>query len=856
MRAGFVARLAYREGRSALGRVGAYLASIALGVAALVAIRSFRDDVARSVREEATVLMGADARLASFRAFPDPLDRLLDSLAAAGVPLARVQTSLSMVVAPGSGAVRLVQVQAGEGGYPFYGAVRTNPPGLWGRHLEEPAALADPPLLAQMGVRPGDTLRLGEGRVVLLGTVEDFPTDLGFQTALGPRLFVSLETFREARAAGLGGWARHQVFFELPDRAAREALRDRYRPLLRQGRVSYTLAEEQADELADGVRFLGRFLGLLGLGALFLGGVGVASAVHGYMRGRRSSVAVLRCLGADPWSLLGAYLLQAAGLGVAGAAVGVGLGMGIQHLLPILLREVSPLPVIVRASPEAALWGLGIGAGVASLFSLIPLLEVRHVPPLQALRQDFEGASPRFDPLRVTAYSALGAALLFLCVREAPAPPVGLAFLVGLTAVGLTLTVVGWGLTRLVRRFFPSWAPYPVRQGVSNLFRPRNQTLAVVLALGFGVFVVGTVLQVQGTLLRSLDVSFAEGRPQVLLFDVRQDQVKEIESLLPADEGVKAETVPIVPARIRAVNGRAVAQIRGDTAGPNRPSGWALRREYRSTFRSHLTGGETLVAGRWWDGTPGIEDTSTVEAGQLARISLEAEAAEDLGVSLGDTITWAVSGTEVPSVVTSLRRVTWSRPEPNFFVVFEPGVLDEIPHTLVMLLRIPDPAARGLFQRTVVEAFPNVSLLEVARIQESVEGILRRVRQAVAFLGFFAAAAGTLVLMGALSVSRLQRMRELALLKTLGARRRQILGVLWAEYVTLGTLSAAAGLALAWGASSLLATRLFRMEFSPPWGTLILLWAAVGTLTVVVGLVGSLNLLRRPPLPVLREALE
>ncbi|GMV07432.1 MAG: permease [Gemmatimonadota bacterium] len=852
----FAAGLALRESRHGLRRVGVYMASISLGVAALVSIHSFRDDVARSVREEAEVLMGANARLSANRAFPDSVGAILDSLAAEGVAQARVTTALSMVLAPSTGAVRLLQVQANDGAYPFYGEVATSPAGVWGRHVAARAVLADPAVLTQLGVSVGDSLVVGRIRLPLVGTVEDLPTDLGFQTAAGPRVFVSQETLAAAGLLGVGSLARYQVFLELPRQADREALEERYDSVFRATQVGWETAEEQAEDISNGIRFLGEFLALVGLGALLLGGIGVASAIHVYIREKRPGVAVLRCIGSGQWTLFAAYLLQAGALGLLGSSLGVALGLGVQRLLPGVLAGALPVDVTTRFSPSSALAGLAIGVWVAAIFALIPLLQVRDVPPLQALRQDFEAPRRRADPYHLAAYAALAASVVLLCVLEAPEPGVGLAFAVALAVTVALLAASGWGLTRLTRRFFPARASYPVRQGVSNLFRPQNQTVSVTLALGFGAFIVGTVLQVERNLLDDLTLSFAEGRPNVLLFDIQRDQVEGVRALLPPEAREGAEAAPIIPSRIRAINGRTREELRADTLSEDRPEGWAIRREYRNTYRERVGPAEELVSGRWWDGTPGSEDGTLVEAGGLPRVSMELDVATDLRVGLGDTITWDVAGVTVNSVVTSLRRVEWDRLEPNFFAVFEPGSLDDAPQSTIMVARIPDPDARAAFQRDLVGAFPNVSALDFSRVQEAIDAILERVRQAVAFLGGFSALAGVVVLVGALATSRSQRMREGALLKTLGARRRQVLVVLFAEYVGLGTLATATGLLLAWLASAILMPQVFQVDFTLHVRPFLAIWSVVSVLTVVVGLAGSRGLLSRPPLPVLREAPE
>ena len=308
--------------------------------------------------------------------------------------------------------------------------------------------------------------------------------------------------------------------------------------------------------------------------------------------------------------------------------------------------------------------------------------------------------------------------------------------------------------------------------------------------------------------------------------------------------------------RIASINGRSPDELRAIEDRAERPEGWALRREYRNTYRSELGDAETLVAGRWWDGTPGSDDGTRIDAGELARVSLEDEIAEDLRVELGDTITWSVSGIEVPSVVTSFRRVEWDRLEPNFFAILEPGFLEDAPQTVLMVTRIPDPVERAGVQRALVGTYPNVSALDFSRVQEVVDSVLSRVRQAVAFLGSFTALAGIIVLVGALATSRSQRLREGALLKTLGARRRQVLTVLFAEYLALGSLATASGLLLAVGAAAFLVPRIFEIEYAVRPTPLAVIWLVVVALTVITGLMGSRELLRRPPLPVLREAPE
>jgi putative ABC transport system permease protein len=841
----FPVLLAWREGRAGLRRVGVYGLSIGLGVAALVSIHSFRADVARALDEQSRVLLGADVRLESDRPLPDSVSVVVDSLATAGHPVARVVGAVSMVSAPSSGAVRLLQVRGVEGEWPFYGEPRTVPEGLWDRRAEGGGALVDPAVLTQLDIEVGDTLVVGRSLVRILGTVADLPTELGFQTAVGPRVWLDSEALAGAGLLGFGSLARYETYLQLPDGEAQGAVRERYRELFRETGVDFTTADGQARSMTRAVDDLGRFLGLVGLGALLLGGVGVASAINVFVRERLTEVAVLRCIGARQNGLFAAYLLQAAALGLGGSALGAVVGVAVQHVLPGALAGVLPVEVSPRISWLAVAGGIGVGVWVAVVFALLPLLGVRNVPPLRALRADVEGGAAPGRVARALALAALAASVLALAVLEAPEPAAGVAFAVALAVATGLLWGAGLGFIAGARRVFPRRAPYPVRQGFSNLFRPRNQTVGVTLALGFGVFVVATVLQVESNLGRMLRLDAAEGTPNLLLFDIQPDQRADVLALLPENARASAEVTPMVPARLTAINGVAASELR-ELEGPDRPEGWALRREYRHTWRDELTDAEELVAGEWWDDEPAGPEA-------LVRISVEEDLARDLAVGLGDTLTWSVAGREIPSRITSLRRVDWDRFQTNFFVVFEPGGLEGAPATWVILARVDGEEARATFQRSLVGAHPNVSVLDITRVQEVIEGILGQVERAIGFLAAFAAVAGLFVLAGAVAASRHQRLREGALLKTLGARHRQLMTVLFTEFLSLGTLATLTGLALAVAASWFLVAQDFGIEFRLDVRSLVGVWIGVVLLTVVTGLAGSRGLLRRPPLPVLRE---
>ena len=845
MRVPFAVKLAWREGRSSVRQIGVYMASITLGVGALVAIHSFRADVTRSVQEEARSILGADLRLSRTSAHSDSVRALVDSLVSLGAEPAEVTDLASMAFAPRSEATRLLQIRAVEGGFPFYGDVRTQPEGEWDRLGHDGTALVDEAVLIQLDIAVGDTVAVGQSRFRIAGTVEGLPTDIGFQSAVGPRIYIPRAVLPETGLLTFGSLARYQFYLRLPDAVDANDVEDANRELLRTQSVRATTASEQAQDLTEGTETLGRFLGLIGLAALLLGGIGVASAIHVYVREKITSVAVLRCIGARQRTVFLAYLLQAALLGGAGALAGVGLGLGVQRLLPRLIEDLLPVEVSPAVNWEAGAVGLALGIWVAVIFALIPLLAVRDVAPLRALRQGFEEERRRIQPARLLAFGALIGSILLLAVIEAPNRETGIGFAVALAFTLAVLWLAAAALMAATRRLFPKRARYTVRQGIANLYRPQNQTVAVTLALGFGVFLIGSIYLLQGSLRRQLSFDQGGDQPNLVLFDLQPGQRSDVLGMVDQVAEGDALVVPIVTSRIAAINGTPVAELLDDTTDTG-PARWALRRTYRNTYRADLKDSETLLGGTWFDGETGGD-------GELPEISIEGDLADDLTVGIGDRITWDVQGRRVEARITSLRGVDWQRFEPNFFVVFEPGALEDAPQTLLAFARIVDGRERAGLQRDVVQAFPNVSMLDVSLIQEALDTILGKVNAAIRFLAVFAVIGGLLVLIGALATSRFQRMRESALLKTLGARRKQILQILFVEYLSLGLLAGVAGLLLGAASTWALVRFVFEGTYRPSLAPLAMLLLGVTALTVTVGLAGSRSVLRRTPLAAIRE---
>ena len=850
----FVLRMAWRESRGARRRLGLLTGAVAAGVAALVAVNSFAANLRDSVSAQAQALLGADLSLGSRRPFTQRAEVILDSLTAGGTN-ARVTSFNAMAFVPRSEGIRFVQVTAVEPGWPFYGTIGTEPQGRWTELHEGGGVLLDPTLLAGLNAELGDTLALGDARLEIRGTVTSVPGNVAAASAFSPRVYISAVDLGSTNLIRFGSRVDYEAFIKLGNPSAAGTLAESYRPRLRPERVWIQSVEDNRDDLRDNLTRMGNYLGLVALIALLLGGLGVASAVHVFIRQKLDTIAVLRCLGATTREIFVVYLVQALAMGALGSAIGALLGLAVQQVLPSLLQDLLPVDVRVRPSAGAVALGMGLGLWVATMFALLPLLRIRRVSPLVTLRRDYERTDLGRDWLRIGAAIMLAISVSGLAVLQVRDLRDGLFFAGGIGVALLLLWLASLALIRGVRKFFPSRWPYLWRQGLANLYRPANQTVTVVLSLGFGATLLATLFLVQHNLLRELRFDGPGARPNLVFFDIQSDQQEGVVSAIRAAGLEPSAPVPIIPMRIRSVKGKPVRYSPADTLEREQDDstrtdstsirGWAVRREYRSTWRDTIVGSEKLLEGAWWDG-PG-PPTGAVD------VSLELEITRELGVTLGDTIVWDVQGAEVPSVVRSIREVDWARFEPNFFAVFRSGALNRAPQTLVTLTRVTDAAERGALQRAVAERYPNVTSIDIATIQVAFEKILARVALAIRFMAVFSLATGTIVLIGAIATTRFQRIREGVLLRTLGATRHQVLRVVFSEYLTLGVLSSLMAVVLASIATWAITKWIFESSFAVPILALAGLAASVVALTLIVGFWNSLEVVNRTPLEVLRN---
>jgi putative ABC transport system permease protein len=519
---------------------------------------------------------------------------------------------------------------------------------------------------------------------------------------------------------------------------------------------------------------------------------------------------------------------------------GAALGMVLQQLLPLAFAEFIPIEVKFARDWFAVLRASSLGFLICMLFAALPLLQVRNVSPLAVFRRDVDHLSKR-DPWLVAVYLAIAGGVVWFAITQTKEWQQGVGFAGGLAGALLLLLAVSHAAMWIVRRTTRIGWPFTLRQGLASLHRPNNRTLLLMVSLGLGTFLILTLYLVQYSLVRQLMPEAGGNKPNAVLFDIQPDQKAGVLALLTNVPVPVHDISPVVTMRIRSVNGILAADL---IKSRSRQDRWALRREYRSTYRDHLADSEELLAGRW---VPSSSPTN-----EFIPISLEEGIARELNVGLNDQIVFDVQGIPMKTRVANLRRVDWRRLQANFFVVFPTGVIDDAPGFFIVTTRVKDSAESAAMQRAVVQRYPNVSTIDFTLVLRVVEGIVSRISFAIQFMAMFTVLTGVILLITSVLNSRFQRLRESILLRTLGASSGQLQRIQIIEFLMLGVLASLTGIVLAVAAQWLLSRFVFKIPFSLPVAHLAVAMAINSALTVLIGLTAGRSVLKRPPLEVLR----
>ena len=865
----FVLLMAWREIRSSWRRLVFFFVCVAIGVGAIVALRSMIQTVRNGLARESRALIAGDVAIGTNRPWSPEVRADLEKRFATAPIVARQETiDVATMVRPpdgkGAAVARMVELRGVQPGFPFYGKVLLQD-GREFSHtmLADHGALVRPELLSQLGLAVSDQLLVGGVPFTIRGVIAQEPGRRVGAFSFGSRVMVDLDDLRKTGLLSFGSRASYQVLLKMPESGVQSLVEDVRRDF-RSRFVNARSFRSTEDQIGEDLIRAENYLSLVGFVILVLGGIGVWSVTRVFVRQKIRSVAILKCVGATTGQVLAAYVLQVVVLGLTGSALGVALARAALAAIPASIGAAFGL-TSYGLTASAVSQGVSVGLLVSLLFSLVPLLEVRRVKPLLLLRGGptaglagpagypgwwtRAGIRARFAGIDWTQAGAavlVGAALVAVAGWQAASLRIGLIVCAGFAGIALVLHIAA---TAVVRAVLPvartRW--FPLRHAVLNLARPGNQTRVILLAVGIGSFFVIGIRSLQSNLLQQFSLELSSGGADMFLIEILPAQVAPVRTFLESRKAANAgppQLIPVLRARVTGVRGSAanletIEDVRGRGLG----------REYTITYRDHIQPNEKVVGGAFWGGQPALPENT-----QPAEVSVEKGLSDRARIRVGDTMRFDVAGRILEARVSSIREVQWEDARSGgFMFVFRPGSLDKAPQTWIGILKAPeDPSARGLFQRDLVAQFPNVSAIDLREVLTTVKAAVDNVTLAISIVGGIALLSGVLILAGAVAMTKFQRVYEAAILRTLGASTRMLGAMLALEYGGLGLLAGAVGaagaIALTWGVSR----HVLDIPWRPAPGLAALGAVITMALVGIVGVTSSYDVLRRKPLGTLR----
>ncbi|MBD1391779.1 ABC transporter permease [Mucilaginibacter glaciei] len=832
-------KMAVRDSRRNRSRLLLFISSIVFGIGALVAIYSFRYNIQNDVDNQAATLIGADLTISGNKAPDGELKTLTDSL---GDDRSQERSFASMVLFPKSFGTRLVQVRALQGGFPYYGELETVPLHAGSTFKKGKYALVDKTLMMQFNAKVNDSVKVGNETFVIAGLLNKAPGQTGISSGIAPVVYIPLQYLEQTGLAKLGSRITYSYFYKFNNTRAIPKLIKTLDPKLEKDGFNYDTIATRKENTGRSFEDLSRFLSLVGFIALLLGCVGVASAINIYIREKIRSIAIMRCMGVKASEAFLIYLIQIAGIGLVGSIAGAALGTGIQHLLPMVLKDFLPITISVSISWMAIWQGIVLGLIISVLFALLPLISIRNISPLNTLRLSFDDTTTIKDPLRWLVYSLVLLFIVSFSYLQLEDWTGAVVFTIGIAIAFLILTAIAWLLIRFTRLLIMSSWSYIWRQGFANLYRPNNQTIILTVSIGLSTAFICTLFLIQQLLISQVTLSTGDNQSNMILFDIQTSQKKAIADLT-RKQGLKVlSQVPIVTIRLDKVNGKTAADVKKDTTLKINPHVFTY--EYRVSYRDSLTASEKITSGEWIGKTIPGKDVP---------VSAEERFAERAKVKVGDKLIFNVQGVLMNAYVASIRKVNWNKISTNFQIVFPTGVLEDAPQFNVLLTHVPNNTVSAKLQQVVVQQFPNVSIVDLGLVLSVLDELLDKIGYVIKFMSGFSIITGIIVLISSVRISKYQRIQESVLLRTLGASRKQIFAITALEYLFLGTLSALTGIIIAIGASWLLAVYRFDMPYHVNLLPVVAIFFAITLLTVIIGLLNSRGILNKPPLEVLRS---
>jgi putative ABC transport system permease protein len=839
-------RIAWRETRSSLAKFLFVVLAVAAGVGALSGVRGFSESVRTMLASESRTIMAADLTARQF-VRPDARQlAALDELGNRGVDRTRITETVSMASSRLPDAVPvLVSVKAVDPlKYPYYGEVKLQPPMSLARALTPESVAAGEDVLIRLGIQVGDAVRIGSQEFRMAAVVLSEPDRMSGSLNVGLRLMMSREALDRTGLIQLGSRAAERYLFKIqPGGPPLAETRAAIRAALPEALIAD--ASQAHPLITRGLNQATTFLSLVSLIALIVGAIGVAMAMHAHLQQKMDNIAVMKSLGGTSREIIRIYTLQTLMLGVLGGLAGVAVGRGVEEAFPLLINRIFEIRAEVRWHATAALQGIVAGTLTTLLFTLPPLLAIRKIRPALILRRDMPDAARTWRRRLAEARGAFGTGALILAglggiaAWLAGSARVGGYFAAGLSVSLLVLAAVAWTMLRGLRGFLsrsPWRVPALARQGLANLYRQGNQAQAILVALGLGVMFTLTVYLLQKSLIAEIVQTAPPGVPNVFLIGVTGDQVEPLKELIAKQEGVEtpAQLAGAVAARLIAIDGVPAAQ--------RRPPGTGRRflNTLSVTAEPTQPGDIRLSQGAWWK----RNETAPV-------VSVNEFIAAQLEIRVGSQIEVEASGQTIRARVAAVHDVVSMRNAPGA-LIFNPAALEGLPAVFYGGVRMRASAV-GALQRAVFAKFPTVTVVNIADALAIVQQVIDQIALVIRFLSAFAILAGAIILAASVAGTRFRRVREVAVLKTLGGTRRHIRRIFSIEFLTLGAVAGLLGGALAAGFASLLLNRLLDSRFALDWRPIAAAVALTALLANVSGWLASFRIMGQKPLEVLRS---
>jgi putative ABC transport system permease protein len=821
--------------------------SVAVGVAALVGVRGFSESFRRTLTVEARALMGGDL---SARIFHQPTEAEQKKIAALDAQLGAQSTwaleTISMASAPPDPVPLLVTLKAVDPAqYPYYGAADLEPAIPLRNALDGDSAVVAEEFLIRLNAHVGGTLKLGGRPFRIAAILRQEPDRMSAGAGMGPRVMISRAALERTGLLEQGSRASQRLLIKLPATADPVAVRKQLEGILPDAQVMDF--KEGNPALSEGLDRATAVLSLICLVAMVLGAIGVAMAMHAHLEQRMDMLAILKTLGARSSDLLRIFLLQTLALGGAGALLGVAAGAGVMAALPLVIGKLLPVHTGLAFPWRSALAGLGTGLLTTLLFCLPPLLDVRAVRPVLVLRRLVESgpATSRAWLSRIWSRRLqLGIALLVVLALAGIAwmltdsAMVGSAFAGVLSAALLVLVTVAkvalW-LLRLVLNRVRRKLPTELRHGLANLYRPGNQSAAVLAALGTGVMLILAVYLTQGALLRGLRDVASPKLPNVFLIDISSDEVQGVRTFFTKQAGLSEplDLLPVATGRFVTLNGKPLSQLEGQHF-PRR-----MLENAELSWADQLPVGDKLVQGGWWK-------TSDAPA-----IAVNEGTAQRLNLGIGSAVQIEIAGRVVTLKVAALFRGDGEHISSRITFLLPAAWLKDQPVTWYGGAHV-QPSQIPAMERALFVAYPTVTVINLADMLNRIEAVVDQITVVIRFLAGFSIVAGLMILASSVASARFRRMREAVVLKTLGATRMHIVRTYSVEFSVLGLLAGAVGVVFANILTQVVLQRL-HLAFQIDWTATLVALAGTALLATMTGWIASHRILGLRPLEVLRE---